>query len=688
MQSIVKKLSLGLLRILVIATLFVVPVGTGIARADATWTQTSQAEFESGMLFQVDTSSSPGDVKLAKSGAAGNLYALRGNNSRNFWRYNIATDSWGSLAYTPADVKKGGVLAYDGGDDIYAFRGNSRDFWRYSISANSWESKASAPGEVKEGGALAYHPAGYIYALRGNNTRDFWRYDISADSWTSLASTQENVKYGGALTSDGGNYLYAFQCVGTSIFWRYDISADSWALMADTPNSVGSGAALAYDGGNYIYALRGKYSSEFWRYDISADSWSGMSGTPRSVEWGGALAYDGGSYIYALRGKYTHDFWRYDISANSWTWRADTPSSVYYGGALTAGAAPYYASGALTSSAYDTGYAADFGTVSWTATAPAGTSVQFQIATNNDNATWDFVGPDGTSGTYYTSGGQAIWSGHDGDRYIKYKAYLGTTDADKTPVLHDVSLTCTPQVGLPSVTTDDATLVEETTATLHGTVADDGGEACQYRFEYGKVSGGPYPYDTSWTGGKTTGQSFSAGVTGLGKGTKYYFRAQAKNSVGTASGAELSFLTKPDGPASSTFKATFIGDTQITLSWTKGEGAEKTMIRRQIGDFPVDRDDGVLVYFDTGTSFTDTGLSPETTYYYRAWSYVSGSEQWSDGYQEIAVATTGGPPVPPVAVGGTVFGVNKAQVLAPWLVLFLVISLVTGGLALRLRKRV
>lgn len=83
---------------------------------------------------------------------------------------------------------------------------------------------------------------------------------------------------------------------------------------------------------------------------------------------------------------------------------------------------------------------------------------------------------------------------------------------------------------------------------------------------------------------------------------------------------------------------------QIDLTWVKGSGAEKTMIRRKIGSYPSSPSDGVQAYFDTGISFSDTGLLPDTIYYYRAWSYKTGApnEGYSDEYAEDWALTTGG----------------------------------------------
>jgi len=121
----------------------------------------------------------------------------------------------------------------------------------------------------------------------------------------------------------------------------------------------------------------------------------------------------------------------------------------------------YFTSGYLTSSTFDTGAASDFKEIIWEpATQPTetgSTSAQIQIATNNDNSTWDFVGPDGTSSTYYDSPNQVISSVHNGDRYLRYRLYLSTLDTLYTPTVSDISFrytsSCIPpgQVSFPSL---------------------------------------------------------------------------------------------------------------------------------------------------------------------------------------------------------------------------------------------
>ena len=78
--------------------------------------------------------------------------------------------------------------------------------------------------------------------------------------------------------------------------------------------------------------------------------------------------------------------------------------------------------------------------------------------------TWNFLGTDGTANTYYTLADQNINSLHNGDRYLRYKAFLQTASTTWTPTISDVSFTftssCVPpgQVLFTGLGTGDYTL--------------------------------------------------------------------------------------------------------------------------------------------------------------------------------------------------------------------------------------
>ncbi len=133
--------------------------------------------------------------------------------------------------------------------------------------------------------------------------------------------------------------------------------------------------------------------------------------------------------------------------------RFDTSSNINYSGVtgqitLAAG----FSSGNLTSSIIDMGTATNFNQILWAPTSQpvqtgaATSSVRLQIATSNTNnatTTWTYVGPDRTSGTYFTTANQTINAAQNGTQYIRYKVYLSTANNAYTPTIADVSLTFT-----------------------------------------------------------------------------------------------------------------------------------------------------------------------------------------------------------------------------------------------------
>ncbi|MBI4033247.1 MAG: type II secretion system protein [Candidatus Blackburnbacteria bacterium] len=148
----------------------------------------------------------------------------------------------------------------------------------------------------------------------------------------------------------------------------------------------------------------------------------------------------------------------YTVSTNggsSWT---DTNVNWDIGGFkfTISGTTTYSANGTFeshTSGSFDAGAAAAFNNIIWTATVPAGTTLQLQAAVSNcsngttnpptcSSGTWDYFGSDGVSGTFFPSSGAIPLSRISG-RYVRYKATF-TSNGSATPTLNDVSINYSP----------------------------------------------------------------------------------------------------------------------------------------------------------------------------------------------------------------------------------------------------
>ncbi len=273
------------------------------------------------------------------------VFALKGNNTSEFYRYHVAADSWYALESIPfaaekrKRVKKGAALCYDRYDTlVFALKGNgTSEFWRYDVIHDSWSRRADVPfgtgpkpKPVKGGSGLAFWHQGstgndYVYALKGNKTNEFWRYLVQADTWESrrdvpLGTSGKGMGDGSCLVNAGGT-LYALKG-SYNEFYAYDIGTDSWYSRAPLPFESRSGrkkkaklgTSMAHLGGT-LYALKGG-TCEFWCYNPLADVWFELESLPRlpsgkPVKGGGALAA-GSGLVWALKGNKTFEFFSYD----------------------------------------------------------------------------------------------------------------------------------------------------------------------------------------------------------------------------------------------------------------------------------------------------------------------------------------------------------------------------------------
>ena len=168
------------------------------------------------------------------------------------------------------------------------------------------------------------------------------------------------------------------------------------------------------------------------------------------------------------------------------------------------------------------------------------------------------VGTDG-SGEY----GGKIKSLKKSTKYY-VKAYA--TNANGTSYGEQLNFTTTD--GMPKVNTVGSRDIVGTKATATGTIIDNGGEALtSYGFVY-STDQNPTISGTKLEVGKDTTGGYSGLITGLNTETKYYYRAYATNSAGSAYGSELSFTTLDGMPKAST---TEIKDIEVTTAKVVGK---------------------------------------------------------------------------------------------------------------------
>ena len=123
----------------------------------------------------------------------------------------------------------------------------------------------------------------------------------------------------------------------------------------------------------------------------------------------------------------------------------------------------------------------------------------------------------------------------------------------------------TKAIVVPTVTTSSATSISYTSATVFGSITDDGGATVTERGVVYSSTPNPTTSNSKVVSGSGKG-SFTCSLNDLQVGTAYYVRAYAVNEKGTAYGEEKSFTTKAiTVPTVTTSSATNISVTSATV---------------------------------------------------------------------------------------------------------------------------
>jgi len=441
------------------------------------WTQTTQAEFQTGTLSQVETTTSLGDVKLntfsnsvtdtfadeTKIASKSNLVVTGGQVKLTTGASKQATlrpNANGSkiefvtLVGAPThyqavyDVTPDDGTSYVGSEvanstDLFALTdtGLAAGTTINSITVYGRATKCGGSKDwrivIKSGTTEAYSSTFTESSTWVNRSYQWTTDPNTGGAWTVAAV---DALQAGAYVVTGVQVTQVYVVVGYSGYNSPGTLTSKNLLLGQSVVSIDSFGynVSSIPAGTSLKVQFSKDSTNWYNSAGTLGGWDTLSQGTHSIGLSG-LGWSGPNFYYKM--EFTTD------TTYTYTPVLDEISVNF---------SKYYSSGTLTSSTHDNGYAADFTTISFTVTEPSGTDIKFQLRTaategGLSSATW--YGPTGTT-DYYQTSGAAINSVHDGHRWIQYKAYFSTSDTSKTPTLSDITINYNPLEFISFTVTD------------------------------------------------------------------------------------------------------------------------------------------------------------------------------------------------------------------------------------------
>jgi len=452
------------------------------------WTQTTLNDFNDGTFNNTEsTNDGGGAVRLIVKG--GQSFIDEYTNSSDYTFDPNKIEVTGGFAQLKAQ-----------GSTVSGSTTNSG----FDTNANgwSWSSWGQDIGQGRNYRSTGGNPGGYVdISASANNNKNgggYWSQPFT----TTVANPTTNVRLDWRITAyqspPTSFRLYVFVDPNNSApnigqeVWRQNITGTTnWASVVniDASSRVTTARTYYLKVAMYIQRPRGQYAIGFDNVQLN---WSKTVGggyptdqpniyrvvsfsAPSITSWTSftqTAVLNGGSIMYQLSDN-DGSTWRY---FNGATWVIATLPTHYNNAAtlnsnistfpttnnkinvrafLISNGSQFVRldqivigyqgseTGTYISTTFNTTLSVGFNRILWTESSTANTTIKFQVATNNDNNTWNFVGPDGTPSTYFVGSSGIIPLGIVAGQYLKYKIYFSSNTND-IPIVYDVTINYSP----------------------------------------------------------------------------------------------------------------------------------------------------------------------------------------------------------------------------------------------------
>ncbi|OGX56353.1 MAG: hypothetical protein A2460_03295 [Omnitrophica WOR_2 bacterium RIFOXYC2_FULL_43_9] len=266
-----------------------------------------------------------------------------------------------------------------------------------------------------------------------------------------------------------------------------------------------------------------------------------------------------------------------------------------------------------------------------------------------------------TGNTTWSVTGISLVSGNN-DIGVKATDNAGNTATDSLSVTYNSS-----SVTAPTATTNQATNIAVDSATLNGLVNPNGSDTNVY-FEYGTTSGnysGQINANPNSISASSATTSVGANLSGLTSNTTYYYRVVAVNSAGTTNGNEMSFtttaaldITSPSVPQNLTAAA--VSSSRIDLSWSASTD------NVGVAGYKVYRGASQIASVTSGTTYSDIGLSANTSYSYTVSAYDAAGKSSAQSSSVSATTLSAADTIAPIISNISSSGITYNSVTITW----------------------